>query len=195
MTAAKPNWRLKLPALVFTVLTSASAAGAIHHCPRDSSMPEGYRLENYRRPTPNCVPDGVTVSTNEVVAMLASPSPPLLIDVWALLLRSEPGFGHEWLPTEVHMSLPGAMWLPNVGYGVLKTPIDRWFPEQLHQLTQGDKERAMVLFCVADCWMSWNAAIRARELGYTQVYWYKDGTSGWHESGRSLVPTSPLPIH
>ncbi len=180
--------------MVFAALASVSSGAAIDHCPRDDAMPEGYRLKNYRRPTPRCVPGAITVNTSEVVAMLADPSPPLLIDVWALLLRSEPGFGHEWLPTQVHMSLPGAVWLPNVGYGVLKEPIDQWFPDQLNELTKENEARSIVLFCVADCWMSWNAAIRATELGYKRVYWYKDGTSGWQESGRTLVPTLPTPI-
>ena len=37
----------------------------------------------------------------------------------------------------------------------------------------------LLFFCLADCWMSWNAAKRAQEYGYTSVLWYPEGTDGW----------------
>ncbi|MEM7239896.1 MAG: PQQ-dependent catabolism-associated CXXCW motif protein, partial [Pseudomonadota bacterium] len=43
-----------------------------------------------------------------------------------------------------------------------------------------------LVFCLAGCWMSWNAAKRALEYGYTDVYWYPDGTDGWDFSGYEL---------
>ncbi len=39
--------------------------------------------------------------------------------------------------------------------------------------------RPFVFYCLANCWMSWNAAKRAASWGYTRVYWYRDGTDGW----------------
>jgi rhodanese-related sulfurtransferase len=52
----------------------------------------------------------------------------------------------------------------------------------------------LVFFCVADCWMSWNTVQRVRGYGYTQVYWYKDGTDGWAEAGLPLVSVDPIPL-
>ena len=163
-------------------------------CPRTGDMPSGYRMERYRRPTPKCAPGAVTLSTLDTIDLIGSDLDPLLIDVGALLLRTEQDFGSEWLPTGEHLSLPGAIWLPNVGKGQLQPPIDLWFGRQLQRLTNGNFQRALVFFCVADCWMSWNASIRAQTLGYTHVYWYRDGTSGWTEAGRTLVPVKPEAI-
>jgi rhodanese-related sulfurtransferase len=35
--------------------------------------------------------------------------------------------------------------------------------------------------------MSWNAAKRALEYGYTNVMWFRDGTDGWQELGYPLA--------
>ena len=51
----------------------------------------------------------------------------------------------------------------------------------------GDKAALLVIYCLADCWMSWNAAKRALAYGYTNVAWYPDGTDGWE---RAKLPTS-----
>jgi PQQ-dependent catabolism-associated CXXCW motif protein len=49
----------------------------------------------------------------------------------------------------------------------------------------------IVTFCLADCWMSWNAARRLRSLGYANVWWLAEGTDGWRELGLPLVDTVP----
>lgn len=175
-------------------LPGAGLAGQITDCPRDQGMPAKLRTEHYRRTTPSCVPGGITVDTEGVDQLLAEQPDTLLIDVWAILLRTEAGFGSEWLPNEIHLSLPGAVWLPNVGYGELKPPVDSWFTQQLSDLTDGNPNHPMVFYCVADCWMSWNAAQRARDMGYSEVYWYRLGTDGWLDAGRPLVPVQPQPI-
>ena len=45
--------------------------------------------------------------------------------------------------------------------------------------------RPIVFYCLADCWMSWNAS--AVGWGYTNLYWYRDGIDAW-EAAR--VPTA-----
>jgi PQQ-dependent catabolism-associated CXXCW motif protein len=37
----------------------------------------------------------------------------------------------------------------------------------------------LVIYCLADCWMFWNAAKRALAYGYANVAWYPEGTDGW----------------
>ena len=44
---------------------------------------------------------------------------------------------------------------------------------------KGIVARLLVFYCLANCWMSWNAAKRALSLGYPNVAWYRDGTDGW----------------
>jgi rhodanese-related sulfurtransferase len=41
--------------------------------------------------------------------------------------------------------------------------------------------------------MSWNAARRAIELGYAQIYGYPEGTDGWAAAGHPLEAARPEP--
>ena len=76
-------------------------------------------------------------------------------------------------------SIPGAIWLPNVGYDRIAEETHAYFREGLDLATEGDPTRAVVFFCLEECWMSWNAAKRALEYGYADVYWLPEGTDGW----------------
>ncbi|MFZ1232617.1 MAG: rhodanese-like domain-containing protein [Thiofilum sp.] len=177
-----------------TLLMSPSVLFADQpECVRTPAMPEYLRMDQYHRPTPDCVPNGITLTT-EQLQQLIKEREPLLIDVMAVLERYEPDFGHEWLPNAPRESLPNAVWLPNVGYGTLQPHIEQYLTIELERLTQGDKAKPIVLFCVADCWMSWNAAQRVKALNYSAVYWYKLGTDGWKEAGLPLVEVKPVPV-
>jgi PQQ-dependent catabolism-associated CXXCW motif protein len=156
-------------------------------------MPAGLKMEHYRGPTPACVPNAVTLETADLQRLLAEQQS-VLLDVFAILRRVDPGFGTTWLLSEPHESLPNSAWLPNVGYGTLEADIEAYFQRELQRLSDGDKAKPLVFFCVADCWMSWNAAQRAREYGYTQVYWYKLGVDGWKEAGLPVVNVTPTPL-
>jgi len=57
----------------------------------------------------------------------------------------------------------------------------------------GDKAKQLVIYCQADCWMSWNAAKRALSLGYSNVAWYRDGTDGWSAAGLPMQNATPEP--
>jgi PQQ-dependent catabolism-associated CXXCW motif protein len=48
-----------------------------------------------------------------------------------------------------------------------------------------------VVYCLKDCWMSWNAAKRALAMGYTNVAWYPDGTDGWASADLPLEQATP----
>jgi PQQ-dependent catabolism-associated CXXCW motif protein len=50
-----------------------------------------------------------------------------------------------------------------------------------------------VIYCLRDCWMSWNAAKRALAMGYSNVVWYPEGTDGWEEWGLPLQEIQPEP--
>lgn len=39
--------------------------------------------------------------------------------------------------------------------------------------------------------LSWNAVKRANALGYTQLYWYRDGLDAWEAAGLPAHPAAP----
>ena len=155
---------------------------------------DGYRIAEFRAPVPDQVPGATTLTTQQLQTLLAQ-SQVVLIDVLPAPVKPKDRPANLlWLPP-ARYNLPGSYWLPNVGYGALSTQLDRYFQEQLQRLTNGDKRRKIVLYCLADCWMSWNAARRAAtEYGYQSVYWYPDGTTGWEAAGLLLEKSKPLPM-
>ena len=47
----------------------------------------------------------------------------------------------------------------------------------------GGNRAPLVFFCQgAQCWESYNASLRAINLGYTNVYWYRGGLAAWTEA-------------
>jgi len=155
---------------------------------------QGYRYSNYRAPTPKIVPGGKTLNTKQLRSLIAKHKP-VLIDVQAVTVRPELAeFDMDWLPSEPRETIPGAIWLPNVGYDRLDDKIDEYFKRNLERLTKGNKSRHIVIFCVVDCWLSWNAVQRASEYGYQKLYWYRGGTDTWQAKGYPLEPADPVPI-
>jgi len=153
--------------------------------------PEGYREGAYRAPVPRTLAGTTALDTAGLVMLLAR-EPVVLLDVMPTA-RRPPGRPADrlWLgPRRVH--LPGSVWLPNVGLGELPPSTSAWLAARLAELTRGDHDVPLVVYCERDCWMSWNAAKRIRqELGYRRVYWYPDGIQGWEEAGLPLVPAIP----
>ena len=71
--------------------------------------------------------------------------------------------------------------------------LEQYFRTQLSGATKRRSDIPIVFYCLADCWMSWNAAKRAASWGYKQVYWYRDGTDGWEAAKLPLVEAKPVP--
>jgi len=61
-------------------------------------------------------------------------------------------------------------------------------------LSKGKHDAPLVFFCLKNCWMSWNAAKRALEYGYSNVMWYRDGSDGWQELGYPLAEVKKYPV-
>jgi PQQ-dependent catabolism-associated CXXCW motif protein len=57
----------------------------------------------------------------------------------------------------------------------------------------GDRAALIVVYCQADCWMSWNAAKRTLSYGYSNVAWYPDGTDGWQRANLPTKEAQPEP--
>ncbi|MBG0810134.1 PQQ-dependent catabolism-associated CXXCW motif protein [Methylosinus sp. H3A] len=154
--------------------------------------PEGYRLSDYRAAVPAALRGARVIDTPQAFVLWQDqaaifvdvlPRPPkpagLPLDaVW----RDKPRF-----------DIPGSVWLPETGYGELPPASLRYFESGLERATAKDKRRPLVFYCLADCWMSWNAAKRALALGYSNVSWFPQGTDGWSAAGRPLEPREPEP--
>lgn len=155
---------------------------------------EGYRSARYRAPLPATV-DGATALDTAGLRALLSTERPVLVDVYAAARQPADGaLDATWLVPQPRHSLPGSTWLPNVGYGELDHKVADYFRDHLARLTGGDPSRALVIFCVVDCWMSWNAVRRAAAMGYSRLYWYREGTDGWQAAGYPLVPVHAEPL-
>ncbi|HEY0835490.1 MAG TPA: quinoprotein dehydrogenase-associated putative ABC transporter substrate-binding protein [Azospirillum sp.] len=157
--------------------------------------PAGYRMDAYRAPTPATLPGGATVTVEELRGLLERSPDTRLIDVMPAPPRpADRPAAAVWIPPP-RRSLPGAAWLPNVGYGALSAEQERYFRAGLDTLSRGDRAAGLVIFCERDCWMSWNAAKRAAEWGYRNVHWFPEGTDGWREAGHALEPVTPFGGH
>ena len=149
-------------------------------------------MSEYRAPVPPSAPGTTTVDTDKVQAMIAE-GHTVLIDVLPRPPRPA-GLSDDavWLP-KPHASLPGAVWLPNVGFGALSDELHLYLSGHLERLTTEVPTARLVIFCEPNCWMSWNAAKRAAEWGYERVYWYPEGTEGWKAAGLPLERVEPAP--
>jgi len=139
-------------------------------------------------------PEDVTVLDTPALVRLLEGAAPLVIDVYPGAREPPPerGPGRLWLPPE-RATLPGAVWLPNVGAEVLPADLHDYFVRALAVLTGGRQEHPLVFLCDRDCPFSRRAAVRAvRELGYRRVHWYPEGVDGWREAGRPLVRVRPF---
>ena len=132
------------------------------------------RLADHASPTPLAIPGARPIRTQELRRRLQAPldKRPLVFDV-----LSEP-----------HASLPGAIWLPGAGLGSgFDDALQGRLAALLRFMTADDRARELVFLCVGPrCWLSYNAALRAVRLGYTNVLWYRGGIEAWGASGGAL---------
>lgn len=154
---------------------------------------DGYRIDALRAPVPQALPGAITVGTTTARALVEA-GDAVLIDVLPAPHRPE-GLPPTslWMPPE-RRNIPGSAWLPNVGYGRLSDELEAYFRDTLGRLSRGRLDSKILIYCLADCWMSWNAARRALSYGYRAVYWYPDGTTGWEAAGLPLEPSIPVPM-
>ncbi|WP_404863567.1 quinoprotein dehydrogenase-associated putative ABC transporter substrate-binding protein [Georhizobium sp. MAB10] len=149
-----------------------------------------YRMDNYRAPVPDGVAGAQTIDVAAMRALVGSDNV-VLIDVMpAPPLPDDRPDDSVWREPE-RETIPGAHWLANMGYGKLQPGEDAAFHAKLDELAGPDAEKGLVFFCERDCWMSWNAAKRAVEYGFTDVTWFPDGVTGWVEDDGALESVRP----
>lgn len=154
--------------------------------------PDGYRTDDYRKPVPKTLTGARVIGADEAETLLKAGTA-VFFDVYPRAPKP-PNLpaGTVWRDP-AHMTIEGAHWLPNVGYGVLSAEFETYFKSRLASLTGGDLAKPVVFFCLKDCWMSWNAGKRALSWGYTNVIWFADGTDAWQQAGFDLVKATPVP--
>lgn len=124
-------------------------------------------------PTPVSIPGGRVITTADLNALLRSGAGQvLLLDVLG---------GPQTLPNALQ-----AVWLAQPGS--FDDAIQQQAVGAFQKATGGRKDMPIVLYCQSDqCWMSYNAALRAIAAGYTNVLWYRGGIEAWQASGGSLA--------
>jgi len=162
--------------LALAVTVIALPCGILHA--EEVAEPEDYRMNHFRAPVPDTLKDARVV-TSEQAHDIWKAGNTVFVDV--LPQAPKP----DKLPKNViwrdkpRVTIKGAAWLPNVGFGKLHETMHEFFSAELETLTGGNKSKPVLFYCLLDCWMSWNAAKRAVEYGYKDVTWYPDGTDGW----------------
>jgi PQQ-dependent catabolism-associated CXXCW motif protein len=178
----------KLVSLILATLALAVPA----HAQANASEPEGYRTDNYRAPVPATLAGARVLATEEAEALWRAgtsafidvlprpPKPPNLPagTIW----RDKPRF-----------NIPGSIWLPDTGYGVLAAATEDYLRQGLARASGGNHTKLLVIYCQADCWMSWNATKRVLSYGYPNVAWYPEGTDGWQRANLPVTESQPEP--
>ena len=176
--------------LAAAFLAAALVVPALAQRQQEPFEPDGYRTDNYRAPVPATVAGGQAIATDEAHRLWRDKQA-VFVDVLPAPRRPE-GLRSDalWKPLP-RRDIPGSLWLPDVGRGALSAALDAYFRAGLARATGGDKSAAVVLYCLADCWMSWNATRRAASYGYRRLYWYRDGTTGWEAAGLPTEEATP----
>jgi PQQ-dependent catabolism-associated CXXCW motif protein len=153
--------------------------------------PSGYRMQDYRAPTPATLAGASVVGTKEAENLWKGGAG--FVDVLPHAPRPA-NLPPETIWRETaRMNIPGSIWLPDTGYGALAAETENYLRAGLDRITNGDRGRLVVIYCRRDCWMSWNAAKRALAMGYKNIAWYPDGTDGWEGAGLPLRAAVPAP--
>jgi PQQ-dependent catabolism-associated CXXCW motif protein len=153
--------------------------------------PAGFRMDHYRGEVPGTLAGARVIHTGELERLIAAVHP-VLIDVLpapAPPPDDRPGLPRMPLP---HRDIAGSVWLADAGRGALAPAVEAGFRASLAALTRGHRSAPIVFYCLAQCWMSWNAAKRAVLLGYTDVLWYPDGIDGWQQAGLPTAINKPV---
>jgi PQQ-dependent catabolism-associated CXXCW motif protein len=143
---------------------------------RDGGIPptNARHTSNMHSPTPKSVPGARTITTRELVELYKT-SKPVVINVL------------DW--TEGSFALPGTLWIQGMGKGRLSGSD---FLELKSLLAQAvpDKHVPVVVYCLSwECWLSYNAALTASDLGFKNLYWYRGGISAWNQARLPVVRT------
>lgn len=129
--------------------------------------------------TPTSIPGGRVIKTLELKELLDSNKSVVVIDA---------------LSSKSRLTIPGAYWAPEAGEALFFDGERQRLAASLEKLTVGDKTKPLVFLCLSsECWLSYNAALRAMELGYQDVIWYRGGTDSWKGANLEMKRPAMVP--
>ena len=141
---------------------------------------DALRSGNLHGPTPASIPGGQVITTKGLIALVEQRLGPVF-DVLG---------GTQTLPGAIQLQAAGQQ-------GNFQDETQGRLGNYLRSVTKGRQDIPLVFFCSGrECWMSYNAALRAIQLGYRNVLWYRGGLEAWHRAGRPLAPSggNPQPV-
>jgi PQQ-dependent catabolism-associated CXXCW motif protein len=154
---------------------------------------EGYRSARYRSPI-KADPAPATVIDLAAALALEPGRDALFIDVMPVEGGMRDPVSGVWSLTREHLTIAGALWLPETGRAPVDAGLWQALEVAIDEARAAAPDQPVILFCRADCWMSWNAARRLARLGVENVHWLAEGTDGWHAAGRRLVTAVPVAV-
>ena len=162
------------------------------HAQLNAPEPDEYRADNYRAPVPATLKGARVLATAEAETIWRAGSG-VFIDVLPRPPKPQNlPEGTIWRE-KPRLNIPGSIWLPDTGYGKLAAATEDYLRRGLERALGGNSTRLLVIYCQADCWMSWNAAKRVLSYGYANVAWYPEGTDGWERADLPLAESQPEP--
>jgi PQQ-dependent catabolism-associated CXXCW motif protein len=182
----------KLACLIAATLAFTFALALPAYAQENAPEPEGYRTDNYRAPVPATLAGARVLATGEAEAIWRAGAG-VFIDVLPHAPKPQnlPA-GTIWRE-KPRLNIPGSIWLPDTGYGTLAAATEDYLRHGLARASGGNSATLLVIYCLADCWMSWNAAKRALSYGYRNVAWYPEGTDGWQRADLPVAESPPQP--
>jgi PQQ-dependent catabolism-associated CXXCW motif protein len=129
-------------------------------------------------PTPTRIPGGEVITTDRVIGLVQQN----MQGQKAALVFHVLGPGPR---------VPGAEnAAPASQAGSFNDATQQEFGRYLQQVTGGDKAKPMLFYCQnTQCWMSYNAALRAIAMGYSRVLWYRGGIEAWQQAEALAMST------
>jgi PQQ-dependent catabolism-associated CXXCW motif protein len=178
----------KLAGLMLAAFAFATPALAQESAPE----PDGYRTENYRATVPATLAGARVLTTAEAEAIWRAGTA-VFVDVLPRAPKPQnlPA-GTIWRD-KPRLNIPGSVWLPDTGYGALAAATEDYLRGGLARASGNGNAKLLVIYCQADCWMSWNAAKRVLSYGYRNVAWYPLGTDGWEAANLPVAESQPEP--
>jgi PQQ-dependent catabolism-associated CXXCW motif protein len=128
----------------------------------------------YHAPTPTSIPGGRVIYTRGLEQALNEQPKPVLVNV---------------LSGGSVRGVAGSTWLSGGGAGnSFDDPTQERLAQRLAALTGGNKAATIVFYCQgSQCWLSYNATLRALKLGYANATWYRGGIEAWRAAGLALT--------
>lgn len=174
-------FKLSIVLMLFTTPVNAQAVANQPYGGEDKDWgvvpPSLPKTDELHAPTPTTIPSGRVVTTywlNDALEASdptpfdsdVTPSRPILINV---------------LEGASVRAIPGSVWLSRAGLGVGFDDLTQaQLAKRLAELTHGNKAAQIVFYCLsAECWLSYNATLRALRLGYLNALWYRGGIEAW----------------